>query len=81
MVDHTPMMADHRKGENRMTFCKLLKEHKENGISVSAFEKTEKFETMPTYEIYISHDGIVTETISAARTTWARKFAETVKNL
>lgn len=64
-----------------MTFCKLLKEHKENGISVSAFEKTEKYEAFSTYEIVVAKGCTAVETIPAARTTWKRKFAETVKYL
>ena len=59
-----------------MTFCKLLAENKKDNISVSAWENTEKFSSVPSYEIYVSKDSIAFITAKAAKTTWKKKFNE-----
>ena len=59
-----------------MTFYKLLAEKEKNGKLISAYEKTEKFSAYSSYEIDISKDGLVYETIPTAKTTWKRKFKE-----
>lgn len=60
-----------------MTFCKILKEETTpSGKTISAYENIEKYETVPSYQIIISVDGIAVDVIPAARTTWARKFKQ-----
>lgn len=60
-----------------MTFCRILKEETTpSGKTISAYENTEKYETVPSYQIIISVDGIAVDVIPAARTTWARKFKQ-----
>ena len=60
-----------------MTFCKLLKEATlPNGDAVQAYQNTEKFESVSTYQIIIARGSIAHDVIPCARTTWKRKFAE-----
>lgn len=58
-----------------MTFCRILKEETTpSGKTISAYENVEKYETVPTYKIIISVDGIAVDVIPAARTTWKKAF-------
>ena len=58
-----------------MTFCKVLKEVEcDDGMTVTALENTEKFETVPYYEIHESKDGIAWYVTKCTRTTWRRAF-------
>lgn len=64
-----------------MTFYRTLAETERNGKTVTAYEKTEKFETVPSYEIVVSRDGMGYLTVPTARTTWRKKFRELVNEL
>ena len=61
-----------------MTFYKTLKETTINEKTITAYERVEKFSSVPEYEIVISRDGIGYETIPVARTTWRKKFTQLV---
>ena len=57
-----------------MTFCVKLAEKTQGDYRISAWEETEKFETIPTYSIMIEKNDTVYEVIKCARTTWKRRF-------
>jgi len=64
-----------------MTLCNLLMARTlPDGKTVEAWEKTDKHAAAPYYEIVVSQRQIGLETIRAARTTWKKKFFETVGN-
>lgn len=62
-----------------MTFCKLLRETTlDNGDTVQAYAKTEKFESVASYEITISRGCVAYSVIPCAKTTWKKRFNEIV---
>ncbi len=64
-----------------MTICKLLKEAKlANGDTVSAWELTEKYETVPHYEVSVCRNSIELYSVKCAKTTWRKRFKEIVGN-
>ena len=66
-----------------MTFTKTLKETTKNGIQVQATENYDKFSSAPYYQIVIAkeEDPRALYVIDTARTTWRRKFNQTVEDL
>lgn len=63
-----------------MTFCKKLAQATKNGYDIEVWENTNKFESMPYYEITIGKNGIAYDVIKTAKTTWKRKFKELTEN-
>lgn len=63
-----------------MTFCKQLAKATKDGYEIEAYENTDKFESVPYYDITISKDGIVCDVIKTAKTTWKRKFKELISD-
>ena len=65
-----------------MTVCKILKEEKRGQYTITAWEMTDKYSCVPRYEIEIvrdSDDGhSLWDTIKCAKTTWRKRFKETV---
>lgn len=59
-----------------MTFCKVLKSATVGKDTVTAYENTDKYSTVPYYEIVVSRDGIGYHVEKTARTTWRKKFKE-----
>lgn len=64
-----------------MTFCKLLAQHQTGRYTVSAYQETDKFCSVPRYSVVVSRDGIGLHLTKAAKTTWRKKFRETVSEL
>ena len=64
-----------------MTFYKTLKRENKNGQTVTAYEKYEKFSTVPEYEIVVSKDSLGYQVIPTARTTWKNKFKNVLNEL
>lgn len=64
-----------------MTFTKTLKETTKNGIQVQATENYDKYSSAPYYKIVIAKEGdpCALYVIDTARTTWRRKFRQTVE--
>lgn len=63
-----------------MTIYKPLKiETTPRGYCITATQKQEKLEKVWSYEIHVARDGYGIFTIPCARTTWKRRFLETVK--
>lgn len=76
---HHHYHADERKtdkGENAMTFCKVLAQKKVDDDTITAYELIDKYDAVPRYEIVISKDEIARLVIKTAKTTWKRKFNE-----
>ncbi len=62
-----------------MTFCKLLAERNlDNGNTVQAYEKTDKYSSVPRYTVTVLRDGIEQYTVKCAKTTWKKRFREIV---
>lgn len=60
-----------------MTFYKLLKKaERDDGVTVSAYQKQEKFSNYWQYEVTLSKGSMAYQVIPCARTTWQRKFRE-----
>lgn len=59
-----------------MTFYKTLATAEQDGKTITAYEKTEKYSTAKQYVITVARDSIAIEEIKTARTTWRKKFAE-----
>lgn len=64
-----------------MTFCKVLKQATIGGYTVTAYENTEKFCTVPYYEIVTDRDGIAVDVEKTAKSTWRRKFRQIADTL
>lgn len=64
-----------------MTFCKILAETKKGNKAITAYEKTDKYNCLPEYEIVLSKNSIGYLVIKTAKTTWKRKYNELVKGL
>lgn len=64
-----------------MTFCTLLAQQQTGRYTVSAYQETEKFCSVPRYSVTVSIDGIGLIETRAAKTTWRKKFHETVAEL
>ena len=64
-----------------MTFYKTLKSENKNDMTVTAYEKTEKFSNVPEYEIVVSIGSFGYDVIKTARTTWKNKFKKVLEEL
>lgn len=67
-------------GVNKMTFCETLKsETTASGYTVIAEKSTEKFENGSNYRVYVAEGSLAFLVIPCAKTTWRKRFAETVE--
>lgn len=64
-----------------MTFCKILAEQQTGKETITAYEHHDKFSVVPRYSVVVSRDGIALSETKAAKTTWRKKFRETVAEL
>lgn len=60
-----------------MTIYTELATKQSGGKVITARKKQEKFSSVCEYELIISVDGMATEIIPTAKTTWKKKFKET----
>ena len=63
-----------------MTFSKVLAQGKRGKYDVIALESTEKYSSVPHYEIIVADDNFAFEVVKTARTTWKKKFKEMIDN-
>lgn len=62
-----------------MTIYKPLKcETTSRGYCITATQKQEKYSNIWTYEICVARDGYGLFVIPCARTTWKKRFIETI---
>ena len=59
-----------------MTTCKVLAQGKNGADDVIVYEKFEKFDSLPYYEIVVARDGLAYLCERTARTTWKRRFRQ-----
>lgn len=59
-----------------MTVCKVLAQGKSGADDVIVYQKYEKYDSMPYYEIVIARDGIAHLCERTARTTWKKRFRD-----
>lgn len=61
-----------------MTVCKILAQGKNGLDDITVYEKYEKYDSRPYYEITVSRDGIAYLCEKTARTTWKKRFHEII---
>lgn len=62
-----------------MTICKVLAQGKNGKDDIIVYEKYEKYDRKPYYEIIVARDNLAYLSERTARTTWEKRFKQLVE--